>query len=142
MHDGGTEHVGLSIALPPDIEAPGRARRFAVDASNSAIGSPALEPPGVDALRLLVSEVVANVVVHARTPMHLQAMVQAGCVRVEVTDDLPPDPELRPGEGESYGLRLVAALASGWGVIPTREGKTVWFEVRDQNGASPRSGRR
>jgi anti-sigma regulatory factor (Ser/Thr protein kinase) len=128
----------MSIALEPDVDAPGRARRFAVDAATSALGRPALDEPGLDALRLLASEVVANVVVHARTAMLVRAYVGMGCVRVEVTDDLPPDPTVRPGEGESYGLRLVEALATRWGVEPAADGKTVWFEVGSPstNGAS------
>ena len=120
------EPVGgpVTIALEPDIEAPGRARRFAIDATGSA-----LEARGLDALRILVSEVVANVVVHARTPMQVSVYVTQGCVRIEVIDDLPPDPDVRPGDGESYGLRLVDALAARWGVEPRPNGKTVWFEV-------------
>jgi anti-sigma regulatory factor (Ser/Thr protein kinase) len=122
------EPVGgpATIALEPDIEAPGRARRFAIDAAGSALGD-----RGLDALRILVSEVVANVVVHARTRMQVNAHVTQGCVRIEVTDDLPPDPDVRPGSGESYGLRLVDALAARWGVDARPNGKTVWFEVID-----------
>src|SRR5689334_16644729 len=130
MHDRGAEHDGLSIALAPDVDAPGLARRFVVDAAQSSLGSPALDAAGLDALRLLVSEVVANVVVHARTPMQVRAEVRKGCVRVEVSDDLPPDPHVRPANGDSYGLRLVEALASRWGIEPTADGKRVWFEVR------------
>src|SRR5829696_4023114 len=111
MHDRGAEPDGLALALAPDVDAPGLARRFVVGAAESAPGAPALDAAGLDALRLLVSEVVANVVVHARTPMQVDAHVQKGCVRVEVSDDLPPDPDVRPANGESYGLRLVEALA-------------------------------
>jgi hypothetical protein len=129
----------FTIALVPDAQAPGRARRFALDAATELAGGPALEPEGLDALRLLASEVVANVVVHARTSMQLRAWVEHGCVRIEVSDDLPPDPAVRPGDGEAYGLRLVEALASRWGVDATPEGKTVWFELRDvsPNGLGP-----
>jgi anti-sigma regulatory factor (Ser/Thr protein kinase) len=127
----------LSITLPPDIDAPGRARRFAVDAARSLESGPALDEAGIDALKLLVSEVVANVVVHARTSMRVRAYVAPGCVRVEVSDDLPPDPQVRASEGDAFGLRLVEALASRWGVAPMPHGKVVWFEIGDPraNGA-------
>jgi anti-sigma regulatory factor (Ser/Thr protein kinase) len=122
----------LSITLEPDIEAPGRARRFAVDVARSSVDQPVLDGSGIDALKLLVSEVVANVVVHARTSMRVRAFVQPGCMRVEVSDDLPPDPLVRPSAGDAYGLRLVEALASRWGVDPTPAGKVVWFELGQQ----------
>jgi hypothetical protein len=121
----------FSIRLEPNIDAPGEARRFAVQAARTTEGEPALDDAGIDALKLLISEVVANVVVHARTSMQVRTFVQPGCVRVEVSDDLPPDPLVRPGAGDAYGLRLVEALASRWGVEPSSEGKVVWFELGD-----------
>jgi anti-sigma regulatory factor (Ser/Thr protein kinase) len=121
----------LSITLEPDIDAPGRARRFAVDVARSAVGKPVLDDAGIDALKLLVSEVVANVVVHARTSMRVRAYARPGCMRIEVSDDLPPDPHVRPSTGEAYGLRLVEALASRWGVDAAPDGKIVWFELGD-----------
>jgi anti-sigma regulatory factor (Ser/Thr protein kinase) len=113
-----------SITLQPNIDAPGRARQFAVDAAANALDAPTL-----DALRLLATELVANVVVHAHTPMRLSVAVDGKRVRVEVSDDVPPNPLIRPAPGDAYGLRLVDALATSWGVDAAPSGKTVWFEL-------------
>jgi anti-sigma regulatory factor (Ser/Thr protein kinase) len=130
----------LAITLPPDIDAPGRARQFAVDAARSLGSGPALDDAGIDALKLLVSEVVANVVVHARTAMQVRAHVTPGRVRVEVSDDLPPDPLVRARQGDAFGLRLVDALATRWGVEPMPGGKVVWFELGPERSNGHRAG--
>lgn len=69
-----------------------------------------------------------------RPPLHLHLRGQDdGSVRVEVSDGLPEGPRLRdPGpQAESgRGLRLLEALAEGWGVVPHGDGKGVWFTVR------------
>ena len=34
-----------------------------------------------------------------------------------------------PRRGDGYGLLLVQQLADSWGWKPTRDGRTVWFEI-------------
>jgi hypothetical protein len=53
-------------------------------------------------------------------------------LHVDVSDDnstLPvvPDPEHNATSGR--GLGIVDALADRWGITPTADGKTVWFEL-------------
>lgn len=85
--------------------------------------------------RLLVSEVVTNAVVHSDAPpsskvLLLARLVDAGCVRVEVTDRgsgftrVPRDPDRHGG----YGLHLLDKQASHWGV-DAHGGVRVWFEL-------------
>lgn len=92
---------------------------------------------GVDAILLLVSELVTNAVVHAGPATGDRDIVLTvdranGVVHVEVSDrdpTLPVRGEPASGDPAGRGLRLVDALASDWGVIPCDGGKVVWFEV-------------
>ncbi len=85
----------------------------------------------VDAARLLVSEIVTNVIRHTPTGEgELRLLLGEQTLRVEVEDrgpgipssPLPPDPEL----GGRFGLNLVERLADAWGV---RNGNCIWFEL-------------
>ncbi|MGA5701727.1 ATP-binding protein [Peterkaempfera bronchialis] len=81
-------------------------------------------------VELVVSELVTNAVVHAGgVSITIGLSAVAGEMRIEVMDgsDVAPSSRTAGGGAESgRGLALVDALASGWGVEPTRRGKTVW----------------
>jgi anti-sigma regulatory factor (Ser/Thr protein kinase) len=83
-----------------------------------------------DAL-LVVSELLTNAVVHARSEATIVASFDDGRLRVEVHDgDLtPPRLSDQPDASGGWGLRLVAALADRWGWILTSSGKRVWAEL-------------
>ncbi|MFJ4616741.1 PAS domain S-box protein [Streptomyces sp. NPDC088812] len=84
-----------------------------------------------DAL-LLLSETLTNAVQHAEGPLSLRLHRTATALTVEVGDRSPRLPEPRPAaedEESGRGLVLVGALADGWGVRPTDEGKTTWFTL-------------
>jgi DNA-binding NarL/FixJ family response regulator len=86
----------------------------------------------LDTVALLVSELVNNAVVHARSEPDLAVWLTPSRVRVEVTDASPLLPEVRSADlldGSGRGLALVDALAASWGVEGRPDGKTVWFEV-------------
>ncbi|WP_432033369.1 PAS domain S-box protein [Streptomyces antibioticus] len=85
-----------------------------------------------DAL-LLLSETLTNAVQHAEGPLGLHVHRTATDLTVEVSDRSPqlPQPRMAGQDEESgRGLILVRALATGWGVRPTDEGKTTWFTLR------------
>ncbi|WP_018502819.1 ATP-binding SpoIIE family protein phosphatase [Parafrankia discariae] len=120
----------LQLALPAVAASAGQART-AVRHSllDAGIGS-------LDDAILLVSEVVTNAVLHARSDLVLRATLEPGRLRVSVEDRegtaLPRpggssqnDPEAEHG----WGLLLVEALAQAWGVETTPDGKRVWFEM-------------
>lgn len=104
----------------------------------------------VDVGRLLVSEVVTNVHLHARVPqLTLEATVRNNRVLVSVLDADPCGvPQIRKAirnaEG-GRGLPLVQHFAAAWGTTwfgglqPT--GKSVWFELHDEerDGGGPNS---
>ncbi|HVL98940.1 MAG TPA: ATP-binding protein [Egibacteraceae bacterium] len=118
-------------SFPPDPASVPRARRF-LTAALRAHGLPAWPA------ELLLSELVGNVLRHARTDFHVDIDVSER-VRVEVRDGtaiLPALQEARQDEERGRGLALVAALSDDWGVSATSSGKLVWFEVaRDHLGA-------
>ncbi|MEA2468803.1 MAG: serine/threonine-protein kinase RsbW [Thermoleophilaceae bacterium] len=94
---------------------------------------PALAPETMAMLRLLVTELVANSVRHARgTPIDVTVIVTDALVRTEVTDggegfEPPPNADPSPMKSSGWGLFLVRKLAARWGAEPKTG--TVWFEV-------------
>ena len=94
----------------------------------------------VDAARLLVSELVTNAVLHARTDVDLVVRLVPRGIRIEVEDQSAAAPVVRRYEDEAMtgrGLALVDQLASRWGVEPGDGGKAVWFEL-DEGGPPKR----
>ena len=97
----------------------------------------------VDAGVLLVSELLANVLVHTDGEAALIADLSGPPgerrLRVEVSDGSDELPHRRsPGEMASSGrgLVLLSLLADRWGVQPRGEGKCIWFEL-DEAGTGP-----
>lgn len=118
----------LAIDLDRSHGSPGEARRFV----RRSLGKVALHEDLVDAVELLVSELVTNAVVHASSRPRVTLLVQADRVRVEVTDDDPALPARREPDADrpgGRGLLLLDRLASAWGAEPAEPGKVVWFEV-------------
>ncbi|MFJ8025703.1 SpoIIE family protein phosphatase [Streptomyces sp. NPDC096311] len=79
---------------------------------------------------LLVSELVGNVVRHARGPVRLR-LLRSRCLICEVYDGSLSTPRIRNAaytdEG-GRGLQLVAALAQRWGARYLQDGKCIWTE--------------
>lgn len=85
-------------------------------------------------VRLLVSELATNAVVHAGTAFRLATLLDDHVARIEVTDHDHRAPTVQsPGPQDlgGRGLVIVQAVAARWGVHAQRDsgGKTVWFEV-------------
>ncbi|MEU4151114.1 ATP-binding protein [Streptomyces sp. NPDC026659] len=85
-----------------------------------------------DDIRLCVSELATNAVLHGVPPGREFALVLTGddaFIRVEVRDSGDGVPEVREGGVEhcgGRGLRLVKALSDDFGVTTHTPGKTVW----------------
>ncbi|MBW3537340.1 MAG: ATP-binding protein [Actinobacteria bacterium] len=85
-----------------------------------------------DDVELLATEVTANAIRHAGTSATAIVRFLGSRLRVEVGDGSPEMPVKGQASLEAEGGRgvpLVDALSDSWGVIPTRTGKRVWFEV-------------
>ncbi|MFE0579537.1 SpoIIE family protein phosphatase [Streptomyces sp. NPDC058874] len=94
----------------------------------------------LDAVVLMVSEMVTNVLVHTDGDALLVAEAAGELgerrLRVEVTDSSDELPHKRhPGEMASSGrgVLLMEMLADAWGVDPRGEGKSIWFELYEQS---------
>jgi anti-sigma regulatory factor (Ser/Thr protein kinase) len=91
-----------------------------------------LAPETMAKLRLLVTELVANSVRHARgTPIDVTVTLHEAIVRTEVSDGgegfEPPRPDPSPLKSHGWGLFLVRKIALRWGAEPATG--TVWFEI-------------
>ncbi|KUN95680.1 SpoIIE family protein phosphatase [Streptomyces caeruleatus] len=79
---------------------------------------------------LLASELVGNVVRHAKGPARLR-LLRTDCLICEVSDGSQTTPRIRRAletdEG-GRGLQLVAALSQRWGTRYTTTGKVIWTE--------------
>jgi PAS domain S-box-containing protein len=117
------------LHLPEDLRSAGTARAF-VRRQLAEWDAGGLE----DAAVLLVSELVTNAVVHARSSARLRLQLRTTSLRVEVTDSavhLRPRPRDADDEATNgRGLGLVASLAQRWGSRPDADGgKTVFAEL-------------
>jgi serine/threonine-protein kinase RsbW len=95
-----------------------------------------LDTDTIDAVTLVVSELVGNAVRHADIPEDGQLgigwAVRPHEVFVAVEDpssELPVRREAAPDALNGRGLAIVDALSSEWGVEPTETGKRVWAKV-------------
>ena len=116
-----------TISCPPDTASIRVARQAILDMLD-------LDAATAEDVALLVSELVANAVLHGRTEFEATATSEDGVVRVDVTDHSPAPPTMKFYGAEAptgRGLRLVDKLANRWGVEPAEPGpgKTVWFEI-------------
>lgn len=115
------------ITLPPDTQSPRRARRAVKEAVDGAAASRL-----VDMAALLVSEMVTNAVLHARSEIHLTVDCEDGSITVEVADHSPLPPSIRHYSHEAAtgrGMQLVEQLADAWGTRTDADGKVVWFTL-------------
>lgn len=118
-----------SIELAPTPASVALARRWSVDVLDR-FGAAELS----DTMALLVSELVSNVVLHARTPCCLSIVATSARIRVEVQDGSDRLPGMRertdPLAQSGRGMQLVDGLSAAHGVDPQpKGGKRVWFEL-------------
>jgi anti-sigma regulatory factor (Ser/Thr protein kinase) len=91
-----------------------------------------VEASVVDLAVLLVSELVTNAVVHARSGVRVTIHLDPHRVRVDVEDQGPGRPLVRPftrDRPNGRGLWIVDRLATEWGTERHAKRKIVWFEV-------------
>lgn len=112
-------------AFEPEGPSAAAARRFIAEAVKAAGLSP-------DDALLLASELVTNVLLHARTDFVVRMAVTEKAIRVAVIDQntrVPTRVEAPVDATSGRGLSIVEAVAQRWGVDTHPGGKTVWFEV-------------
>lgn len=113
--------------FPPDPASAAKARRFL----NETLRGWRCDHL-VDVATLLVSELVANAILHAGTTIEVVARATAERLRIEVYDDkrrMPLRKHYSTMSATGRGLFLVEQLAADWGSEATESGKRVWFEL-------------
>jgi len=123
--------------FPGEAEAVGLARDFVA-------GVLGRDWPGLDDVLLLVSEIASNAVRHTASSgdggwFDVLVSLAGHTARVEIADRgssseprIPDDDGGRLGSGVltgGRGLRIVDALADGWGHAGDELGRVVWFEI-------------
>jgi anti-sigma regulatory factor (Ser/Thr protein kinase) len=95
-----------------------------------------VHPQLLDDALLLTNELVTNAVRHAghatKDPIEVAISVDDRTLRLTVRDKGPGFDPARPRERTEeggWGLDLVKALSSRWGVERTDTGTDVWFEI-------------
>ena len=85
----------------------------------------------------VVSELAANCALHARTEFTVTVTAATDAIRIDVRDGSPlaVQPRLYSETATTgRGLRMVAHLASRWGVTPVEGGKVVWVVLPQDAG--------
>ena len=96
----------------------------------------------IDDATLLLSELLANVALHARTDCSVTVIATPNQLRVEVEDGSPTIPRVQHFAIDTTtgrGLRVVDQVSESWGVQPTPRGKSVWFSLHRLARGSGRS---
>ncbi|MFC9503759.1 SpoIIE family protein phosphatase [Streptomyces sp. NPDC057002] len=114
-----------ALDLPNDPKAAGQAREYVREQLDAwGLGDLVLTT------ELLVSELVGNVVRHAKDPVRLR-LLRSRSLICEVYDGSLTTPRIRHAshtdEG-GRGLQLVAALSRRWGARYLHDGKCIWTE--------------
>jgi anti-sigma regulatory factor (Ser/Thr protein kinase) len=116
----------LNLTISGGREAPARARAALAVLNGSLRGVH-------EDVRLLVTELVTNAVVHGgagdEVPIDVRVKATPQVVRAEI-EHPGPEFEARPRPDEQrYGLFLVEQIADSWGVEPLGAKNRAWFEV-------------
>jgi anti-sigma regulatory factor (Ser/Thr protein kinase) len=113
-------------ALPGDPTAPRRARELLAE----AVTEWGLCDDTHHDAAMVVTELVANAVDHARTASVVTLGFDDGALSIAVRDgncvEAPRPRPVDPTAPRGRGLQMVEALATSWGVTVHSDGKTVW----------------
>jgi anti-sigma regulatory factor (Ser/Thr protein kinase) len=126
---GGPTSCTIRLALAPSAETGSLARQTL----RQLFAAARIDRDTSETAVLLANELVTNAVEHGHGAAYLEATVEAGAIRLEVTDSSTVEP--RPNtavddlDERGRGLMLIDALASRWGVRARPDGKTIWCEL-------------
>jgi len=114
-----------SLNLEPVVGAARQARSLVTDACGRW-----RRPDLVESAHIAITELVNNVVAHARTPMRVALALRDGELFIAVRDysHEPPRPR-KPTATGGRGLQVVEGVANRWGCTPRQDGKVVWAVI-------------
>ncbi len=129
------------IELDGDPRAAGAVRRFL----REQLGTWGIDEDTIDSAELCASELVNNVIMHARSAFQLNVHLEENVLTVTVRDV----GVVAPGEGQAHalvtdedtmrvfgrGLTLIDAIADRWGSDQDVSGTIAWFVIELANGS-------
>jgi hypothetical protein len=123
---GEPEHdTRLALSLEPVVGAARQSRETIAEACDRWDRSDL-----AGAACIVATELVNNVVAHARTPMVVLLAVREEGLAVAVRDESPRTPSFTgapaPTAYGGRGMLLIDSVASRWGSLPLPHGKVVW----------------
>nr|WP_236646711.1 ATP-binding protein [Micromonospora acroterricola] len=125
----------LTIELAPTVGAARQAREL-VATGCQRWEMPTLAEPAC----IAITEMVNNVVAHARTPMTIRLAPRDSALRVAVRDHSPRRPSFAglapPTRAGGRGMLLIDTVANRWGSTPVPDGKVVWCVLRPEDEAA------
>ncbi|MGN6600649.1 MAG: SpoIIE family protein phosphatase [Actinomycetes bacterium] len=147
---GAGDDVALLLVRPRDSARPLVVRRLevlgvthvrdartlaaqVVSAGRTAWVADGRQPVDLEAVQLVVSELVTNAIRHGAGSVLMECWATPQAVVVEVHDEggrLPRRRDATPDEESGRGLALVGELASSWGTRMVPDGKVTWAEFR------------
>jgi anti-sigma regulatory factor (Ser/Thr protein kinase) len=108
-------------------ESVGEARRFVAEIISD------LPIDLQDSVRLMVSELSTNALVHALSGFEVSVERSDVAVIISISDQGNGTPTVEspsPSEPHGRGLQIVDTLSDNWGLVSSSEaGKTVWFRM-------------
>ena len=120
------------IDLAPDLDATAGARDL-VDRCCALWGLGEI----ADDAALIVTELVANAVQHARTSCTVTVTLRDRYLHLAVRDGSPRPPRRVTADSDlesGRGMLIVEGIATAWGVVDTLGGKVVWATLRPRRG--------
>lgn len=139
--------ISVHADLAPSPRAAGEARVLVASALSDGLGQ-MQNDDFIQAAQLIVSELVTNAVLHARTALHVTIDRDERTLLIAVSDGAPADGGLpldaahmdgRDAES-GRGLRIVSGIADAYGWRPCTDpaGKVVWAVLQLTSERRPR----
>lgn len=117
-----------TLELKPEPVSPGKARGFV----RRLMDEWGIDSGVADDAELLVTELVTNSIIHARSPVRVEVEAGDGQLEVQVSDESTRQVQLRLPSSDAVtgrGVHLLDQIASDWEVLPRAGGKTVRFRL-------------
>lgn len=121
-----TKPICRSIEFDAIRDSPGEARRRVV----RALQGGGYDRAVIQDAALVVTELAANAVVHAKSSFSVSVRLRDSTLRIDVADGAAgrANQDWVPRQGR--GLGLIDAICVHWGTEITAEGKVVWGELQ------------